>query len=749
LEWLISNPGFMGGLQQVVGVTLAESIVRFQRRLDQPIDGRSALRWSELLQQLPVGDSILHANYLQEVESLLGQLRASEQMRSFPIIAITGLLNAGKSSLLASFLSPQGRRRVLIGQGSDQGTHRFVLWVPASWQQDSSSWRMLTDRMQQLFGGKIEQLAEDSAVAFQQYNGHVVPSLLIDGGDPVSQADADPLTIPLIAWDSMLDQWGVAIMDCPDIQTGLLPEEMTAQKASEHQGTPREGLTADASRLAATYRSKIMERAMRVSSTFLVVAGANNLHDQSLAQLLQGMQQEMAGIERWLLINRVPRRYRIEEIAVEITPSIDRFGLQRVYMAYHFDGPHQRERLPKEPLGLDVGDVALPVFVELYPRRSPQPPDVIPETQYLNDLGRQLDRSQLWRDQQGSLMEQLRERLVDARKEFTQQQAKKHQLVHRLQRSLAIASYEFSLDPKKTTGEVRLHASQEIIQQVSRSLERTAPWWAKPSRLVLRIAESTKQQWTQLSKRLNPMKMLEDQSRQVFQGVQEKLHRGELGQVISAAALAEPLRRDLGHLQLVPSGPSAVELDRRCQQMIDRFQVQSKARGDDQELDRLTEEVWKAMSWKQRLWNGVVPASLLFAPLLAVIALPFDMGGSSVLVLASIKELLVAGVAGVGIAMFNRDQLPQLAESHVAWQQWSDLFLVGCDELGLPRPAPSEAARLSWQGTQLKLQASEIPIESRNPLPGVQLPIELADKDFSEILKALETLEKEWQDDAT
>ncbi|MFM8326278.1 MAG: hypothetical protein ACKN9U_15565, partial [Pirellulaceae bacterium] len=94
------------------------------------------------------------------------------------------------------------------------------------------------------------------------------------------------------------------------------------------------------------------ERAMRVSSTFLVVAGANNLHDQSLAQLLHGMQQEMAGIERWLLINRVPRRYRMEEIALEIAPAIERFGLQRIYMAYHFDGPHQRERLPREPLRL-------------------------------------------------------------------------------------------------------------------------------------------------------------------------------------------------------------------------------------------------------------------------------------------------------------------------------------------------------------------------------------------------------------
>jgi hypothetical protein len=49
----------------------------------------------------------------------------------------------------------------------------------------------------------------------------------------------------------------------------------------------------------------------------------------------------------------------------------------------------------------------------------------------------------------------------------------------------------------------------------------------------------------------------------------------------------------------------------------------------------------------------------------------------------------------------------------------------------------------------LKLQPSEIPIESRSALSGIQLPVALSDKDFSEILKALGTLEKEWQDDAT
>ena len=47
------------------------------------------------------------------------------------------------------------------------------------------------------------------------------------------------------------------------------------------------------------------------------------------------------------------------------------------------------------------------------------------------------------------------------------------------------------------------------------------------------------------------------------------------------------------------------------------------------------------LSWR------FAPAGILFAPLLAVVMVPLDFGGSAVLVFASMKELLLAGAAGV------------------------------------------------------------------------------------------------------
>jgi hypothetical protein len=85
---------------------------------------------------------------------------------------------------------------------------------------------------------------------------------------------------------------------------------------------------------------------------------------------------------------------------------------------------------------------------------------------------------------------------------------------------------------------------------------------------------------------------------------------------------------------------------------------------------------------RRRLITGLAPAAVLFAPLVAVIALPIDFGGSSVLVFASLKELLGAGLTGLGIALLSGDSMPRIAESEAAWQQYGDLVAVLCDELG-------------------------------------------------------------------
>ncbi len=63
------------------------------------------------------------------------QLHTAAKLIDRPTVAVAGMLNSGKTSLVANFLSEQGRARTLRGNNNDQGTHRFVLWLP-QWPVD-------------------------------------------------------------------------------------------------------------------------------------------------------------------------------------------------------------------------------------------------------------------------------------------------------------------------------------------------------------------------------------------------------------------------------------------------------------------------------------------------------------------------------------------------------------------------------------------------------------------------------------
>jgi hypothetical protein len=92
--------------------------------------------------------------------------------------------------------------------------------------------------------------------------------------------------------------------------------------------------------------------------------------------------------------------------------------------------------------------------------------------------------------------------------------------------------------------------------------------------------------------------------------------------------------------------------------------------------------------------------------------LPLDFGGSTVLVFASLKELLFAGVAGLGMAMMNSDQMPKIAEEEAAWQQVSDLFAISCDEFAIERPTADQLPRLTVDQTRRRLLPSRLPLPS-------------------------------------
>ncbi|MEL7266632.1 MAG: hypothetical protein AAFP69_17745, partial [Planctomycetota bacterium] len=89
------------------------------------------------------------------------QLQMSSVLAQYPTLAVAGMLNSGKTSLVATFLSENGRDRTLRGVGDAEGTHRFVLWLPQAWRADTSVWDLLMQRIGSAIGNSPEILSDD------------------------------------------------------------------------------------------------------------------------------------------------------------------------------------------------------------------------------------------------------------------------------------------------------------------------------------------------------------------------------------------------------------------------------------------------------------------------------------------------------------------------------------------------------------------------------------------------------------
>lgn len=657
-----------------------------------------------------------------------------------PIIAILGMLNAGKSSLVATFLSqprsgieaPHAASeqhassatnatpsRVLIGSANAEGTHRFVLWLPQSWKDNATIWEYLQQQFRQVFGCECEFLSHDPVAAARQYND-IDPRSVMDAQG--QSRTRNPLEIPLIATDPQLDRLGIALMDCPDIQTGLMHRGMNI---------PRQNARFDeASASIAEARFLILERAASLCSAFMVVLPANAMHDQTVSKLLRMLESRMPHVQRMLAVNRVPRRYRTNEIASEVLKLYRSANLRRVYMAYNFDGPIDRERLPVPPDDFPSQRILpLPCFFRVDKEPVCQPPVPVPDADWMIRLGTQLEGNAL-------LADAMRSSVATLQLQTEQALAKGHAWLDECNRRakeihqvIADACVDFSLDPDAppSNPKIRLQASRHIVQQIAMSLEKSAPWWAKPGRWVQRIASAGKETVGSATAWLKMPEWMLERGNAVGQWVRGRFHRGETGRVITADTLCDYLaKRDRnGILEMDDSSQCKEAVRAACQRAIDRFQQESLTQLAPEQIDAVTQQLWADMPMSQRFMSGIAPAGILFAPLLAVIMVPLDFGGSAVLVFASLKELLFAGAAGVGLALASSNAMPQIAESESAWQQLSDLIAVLTDELGLARPQPSIPTRVTL-GSQLRdVGGSRIPSKpcERPDAPGRKLPL--------------------------
>lgn len=593
----------------------------------------------------------------QYIGELLEHLQLSTAISRCPILALTGQLNAGKSSLLASYLSPDNRRRVLRGTSNHSGTHRFVLWMPKVWRDNPDLLNVLIGLITKLFGHAPEDLADDPQVAAAQYNAQYHSA----------GASYDLLRVPLIAYDAQLDQLQLGLLDCPDIQTGFLSAD-----SSDSQLAPDE---------LAQSRQQQLAHIGRLCSAFIIVCRMNALHDTALLQILTTLREAMPGVPRFLAINRVKPRYAPGTVLGEAQQLVDSFGVDAVYTAYNFRSASAASRIPPPPAGWELAGEELPIFFEVNSLASQEAGG---SPNYLFNLGERLDRGTLAKAASGGLVAKLKAFSDDGLRWFETNQCQGEKLVRDAHQAVADACFEFMAqrDSEGRSVGLRLQASPAIVAQIADSLQRTAPVWMRASLSIDRTARQFRQAIGNSAARL---KLWQGASQSVTQFAQ-RFRRGEGAQVVTPQRLSQALKDFDRHDALQTANSD--DLLTACESALQRFAQENKSRLDPTELDQWSQQVWREMSWRDKLWKGTQPLAVIFAPLLAVVLLPFDGGGTTVLVFASAKELLAAaGLSALLGPTATGSETLSIVQRETPWRQLSDLFVICCDSLGLPRPA--------------------------------------------------------------
>ncbi|MCA9190386.1 MAG: hypothetical protein KDB03_01435 [Planctomycetales bacterium] len=658
--------------------------------------------------------------WYQDLKHRLDQLSLFTQMSRCPVVAVAGLLNAGKSSLIASYLSPHNRSRVLRGVHNQAGTHRFVLWLPKIWSEEPELVGTLIGFLGDLFEHPPEILSEDPQQAMLQYNGQIIPSAVMGKPDLTDLASPGEtaisleraMQIPLIAYDPGLDALKLGLVDCPDIQTGFLGSRAELASGEGVQELP----------LPDT-RRELLQRIGRLCSAFVVVSKLSSLHDESLLRILTSLRDAMPGVPRILAVNRVKLRYSHATVHAESRPLIDRYGIRSVFVAYDYRSSLAAARLPAVPDGMQMVDSEpLPIFVQATPEtiESASKGSVEPggESSYLFHLGKQLDVGTLAVESSRSLNMQLQGSVQQAIRCLQQHKIEVDAQTQAAWQAATNAAYDFMAE-RDATGKsigLRLQTSPTVIAQMTDSLQRTAPMWMKFSLGIDRTARQLQQAVANSAGRF---KILQSASVSVTQFV-NRFRRGEGARVLTAHSLAEGIRKH--DWEDAFAAISSVQLLVGCEAAIKRFAAEDKTQLNSEELDAWSREVWHGMSLKDKLWKGTRPLAVMLAPLLAAVLVPIDGGGTAVLVFASTKELLAAaGIAAVVTPLATGGEALGIVQRETPWRQLSNLFAVCCDCLGLPRPGITQLPAPQDIQPHRLLLPSSLPVEKHPQNPTVEI----------------------------
>ena len=558
------------------------------------------------------------------------ELLKSAEAVALPVIGVCGMMNSGKSTLVAHLLSASGRERVLTGIFPEEGTHRFVLWVPMSWKTDPQKRRSLDEMLGMVFDGPLEELSGEKERAAAQYNAR-------------ENRERD-FGIPLLAFDPALDRHGLALLDCPDIQRA-------------HQSIQQEH--------SAGIRLQMLGKACRLCSAFFLVSSIEQFEDGKVRELADATGGPASGLPLYFVLTKVGRSStgRAGEVTLEVMGNL---GLRERVRAIYLD--------PEISLEVLEGGEAH-AMEGRYQHVHGQP---VP----IHQVCHELDHADLQRAYLGQSRGDLAGELAVARAALAAHAGWNREKIRKARESLLqFLDHHFNGREKG----LRLLYDRDVVLALAGSISRTAPWYVKPTLMISGGLKDALETIRTGGRKLAEIVPLWKQRIQKDKPEMEKLAKVREKDLVLALQDRPWLPPGIPAESIGRAWTDAIFL--MAQGGIVKDETLRM------ELDGAMAAVWKEVPKWKKLGMALAAPVALIGGLCAVLVAPFDLGGTSVVLAASTAELLAALGLGIVTATAAGGRLGATMEHHAARPQLSALFGYLQDKMGLPRANTNELQR--------------------------------------------------------
>lgn len=606
-----------------------------------------------------------HTTLADDISATLRSLKTAQKLSKHPILAVTGQLNSGKSSVVASFLSATGRERVPRGSSSATGTHRFVYWVPQLWLNDPTYKSLLLDLIATAHPDGVEFLDTDPEKAAEQYRS---------GRD-----NLDTLSIPLIAGDTHLDKLGAGLLDCPDIQTH---DSSDTEKGLTESDNPRlDFLTA----------------ASRVCSAFLVVWSRAAIRDRLIEIMLNALRKRMASAPLYLLINLIRPEKGQPALTMsdsDVTRLLEQFNIapNHVYGAFDYaiedrsNRPGWRHFTPIkliEKFNKSEGP-------QFYPLA-----EGIKSTEDLHSLSQSLDTAEIQRIKIEDHRNELNSHLSDAKKLIRKWVTDEEQEI--IEKYDGLLSTCQAMMTDESSGEPLQIMSPEFAEALHQSILRTAPM---ALRLPLKLAKPFDKALNSSKKfigSLNLKSFAKDKVEDLEGELKQHLKLGSI-----KLASSESLARRMQTQRWCPADIEVEDLEKAWNEVFLVFQKHPIETFDNELLDESSKDYWDGFTLMQKFTIG--GKALLgtlggLAAVCGIATLAVD-GGATFYAATSVSHAINSGIAlavtagGSAAAMVSfKDTL--LKDNTLPYL--SRLFSIACDSFRLPREIPAHPATVNFR----------------------------------------------------